>query len=152
MKRKLRLTANYVDAHIGKRLKIARSIAGLSQEQLGEKIGLTFQQIQKYERGSNKISASKLFELAKVMNTDINFFYRDVSQSIVVSSSGKSEGGVGGEYKVAENQSDFDHQVQEIDYNDREALNLLRTYFRITNDGARKKVMFLIEEISKVLC
>src|SRR5579862_7754159 len=66
---------NPIDVHVGSRVKLRRSMLGLSQEKLGEAIGLTFQQLQKYERGTNRIGASRLLELARVLDVPIGFFY-----------------------------------------------------------------------------
>jgi transcriptional regulator with XRE-family HTH domain len=67
-----------IDVHVGVRVKLRRKMVGLSQEQLGEAIGLTFQQVQKYERGVNRIGASRLLEIARVLDVPIAFFYDDV--------------------------------------------------------------------------
>ncbi len=68
-----------VDCAVGARLRLQRQRLGLSQTSLGERVGLTFQQIQKYERGTNRVSASKLFEFAKFLSIDVAFFYADLS-------------------------------------------------------------------------
>ncbi|MGF1608006.1 MAG: helix-turn-helix domain-containing protein, partial [Kiloniellales bacterium] len=59
---------NPVDVHVGSRVRLRRTLLGLSQEKLGEAIGLTFQQVQKYERGANRIGASRLFDLSRVLD------------------------------------------------------------------------------------
>lgn len=64
-----------VDVHVGSRVKLRRMMLGLSQEKLGEKLGLTFQQVQKYERGSNRISASRLYYLSRELDVPVSFFY-----------------------------------------------------------------------------
>lgn len=70
-------SATPLDVEIGARVKLARKIAGWSQQQLGDVAGITFQQIQKYERGQNRISASRLVEIAKALNKPIAYFYGD---------------------------------------------------------------------------
>lgn len=70
-------SATPLDMEIGARVKLARKIAGWSQQQLGDVAGITFQQIQKYERGQNRISASRLVEIAKALNKPISYFYGD---------------------------------------------------------------------------
>jgi transcriptional regulator with XRE-family HTH domain len=67
--------ANPMDAHVGSRVRLRRMLLGMSQEKLGEQLGLTFQQVQKYEKGVNRIGASRLFDLAQVLNVPIQFFY-----------------------------------------------------------------------------
>lgn len=68
-------SANRVDVHVGRRVRLRRKELAFSQERLAECLGLTFQQIQKYERGTNRISASKLYEIAKVLNVSIGHFF-----------------------------------------------------------------------------
>lgn len=64
-----------VDAHVGQRVRMRRTLLGVSQEKLGEAIGLTFQQVQKYERGSNRISAGTLYRLGQVLDVPVSFFF-----------------------------------------------------------------------------
>ncbi|MCH8684002.1 helix-turn-helix domain-containing protein [Pedomonas mirosovicensis] len=64
-----------VDVHVGGRVRARRRLLGITQEKLGEALGLTFQQVQKYERGSNRISASRLFELSRILSVPITYFY-----------------------------------------------------------------------------
>ncbi|HTW52681.1 MAG TPA: helix-turn-helix transcriptional regulator [Stellaceae bacterium] len=66
---------NPIDIHVGSRVRLRRNMLGLSQEKLGEAIGLTFQQVQKYERGANRIGASRLLELSRVLGVPVAFFY-----------------------------------------------------------------------------
>ena len=72
---------NPVDRHVGLRIRLRRKELGVSQEKLAEAIGLTFQQIQKYERAANRVSASKLFEMAKALDTSIGYFYEGLADS-----------------------------------------------------------------------
>ncbi|MGA7117310.1 MAG: helix-turn-helix transcriptional regulator, partial [Hyphomicrobium sp.] len=67
--------ANPIDKHVGERVRMRRMLLGMSQERLGEKLGLTFQQVQKYEKGVNRIGASRLFDLAQVLGVPIQYFY-----------------------------------------------------------------------------
>jgi transcriptional regulator with XRE-family HTH domain len=66
---------NPVDRHVGLRIRLRRKELGISQERLAESIGLTFQQVQKYERAANRVSASKLWEMARALNTSVSYFY-----------------------------------------------------------------------------
>ena len=70
--------ANPVDAHVGNRVRLRRMLVGMSQERLGELLGLTFQQVQKYEKGVNRIAAGRLFEISGILGVPISFFYEDV--------------------------------------------------------------------------
>jgi transcriptional regulator with XRE-family HTH domain len=67
---------NPIDVHVGSRVRLRRNMLGLSQEKLGEAIGLTFQQVQKYERGANRIGASRLHDLSRVLDVPVSFFFR----------------------------------------------------------------------------
>jgi transcriptional regulator with XRE-family HTH domain len=82
--------ANPVDAHVGYRVRLRRMLIGMSQERLGELLGLTFQQVQKYERGINRIGAGRLFEVAEILGVPINFFYEGIDG---IQASGESGGG-----------------------------------------------------------
>ena len=77
---------NPVDVHVGSRMRLRRTMLGLSQEKLGEAIGLTFQQVQKYERGANRIGASRLFDLARVLDVPVSFFFDDMPDAAAASS------------------------------------------------------------------
>ena len=66
-----------IDIHVGSRVRLRRNMLGLSQEKLGEAIGLTFQQVQKYERGANRIGASRLHDLSQVLDVPVSFFFDD---------------------------------------------------------------------------
>jgi transcriptional regulator with XRE-family HTH domain len=74
---------NPVDCHVGRRIRTRRRDLGLSQERLGEAIDLTFQQVQKYERGANRVSASKLWEIARALNTSVSYFYEGLEGGAV---------------------------------------------------------------------
>ena len=71
-------TLRPVDIHVGSRLRIRRTLLGLSQEALGEAVGLTFQQIQKYEKGANRMGASRLFHFSQFLNVPISYFFGDM--------------------------------------------------------------------------
>jgi len=68
---------NPIDIHVGSRVRLRRTMLGMSQEKLGEHLGITFQQIQKYEKGANRIGASRLQQIARVLNTPVAFFFED---------------------------------------------------------------------------
>jgi transcriptional regulator with XRE-family HTH domain len=67
-----------MDVHVGTRVRLRRNMLGMSQEKLGEAIGLTFQQVQKYERGANRIGASRLHDLSRVLDVPVSFFFDDI--------------------------------------------------------------------------
>ena len=72
---------NPIDVHVGARLRARRTLLGLSQTALGEVMGLSFQQMQKYERGSNRISASRLYEVSKLLDVDISYFFDEMDRN-----------------------------------------------------------------------
>ena len=73
---------NPVDLHVGGRIRMRRRILGVSQEKLAEALGLTFQQVQKYERGANRVSASKLYEIAKTLQAPITYFFEGLADPV----------------------------------------------------------------------
>ena len=74
--------ANPIDVQVGNRVRIRRMLIGMSQERLGDLLGLTFQQVQKYEKGVNRIGAGRLFEVARILNVPIDFFYEGVENRL----------------------------------------------------------------------
>src|SRR5918999_4218113 len=74
--------ANPIDVHVGNRVRMRRMLIGMSQEKLGDQLGLTFQQVQKYEKGSNRVSASRLFQMSQILGVTIQFFYDDMPGSV----------------------------------------------------------------------
>lgn len=75
-------TPNPIDVHVGGRVRFRRMMLGVSQEKLGEKLGLTFQQIQKYEKGANRIGASRLYRIAQVLGVSVDFFFQDLPDEV----------------------------------------------------------------------
>lgn len=83
---------NPVDLHVGARVRMRRRLAGVSQEKLAEALGLTFQQVQKYERGANRVSASKLYEIASALQTPVAFFFEGLADPSANDNGGVSAG------------------------------------------------------------
>src|SRR5512143_386909 len=81
-------TPNPVDLHVGARVRMRRRLAGVSQEKLAEALGLTFQQVQKYERGANRVSASKLWEIARALKTNVASFYEGLEDDALGAATG----------------------------------------------------------------
>src|SRR6266699_1101097 len=80
-----------IDVHVGSRVRLRRTLLGMSQERLGDALGLTFQQVQKYERGANRVSASRLFDLSRVLDVPISFFFDDMPETLSATYSGSSQ-------------------------------------------------------------
>src|SRR5262245_39091705 len=83
---------NPVDVHVGSRVRLRRTLLGMSQEKLGEAIGLTFQQVQKYERGANRIGASRLWDLSRVLDVPVAYFFDEMSPSTSARSPSRLKG------------------------------------------------------------
>jgi transcriptional regulator with XRE-family HTH domain len=122
---------NDVDAHVGSRLRQRRMLLGISQEQLAEILGLTFQQVQKYERGTNRVSASRLFQLARALDTPITWFFDEM------------EGDRGAERKAEGPGEDGDPMSR------RETLELVRVYSRIDDRKVRKKLYEMAKALAE---
>ncbi len=131
-------TPRPVDVHVGSRVRLRRVLIGLSQEKLGEAVGLTFQQIQKYERGANRIGASRLWEFSQILDVPVSFFFDDMP------------GGI----KDQENQrvAGFSDKSQAPFEPDplarRETLELVRAYYRVTELSVRKRLFELTKSIA----
>lgn len=135
--------ASPIDAHVGARVRLRRTLLGMSQEKLGDALGLTFQQVQKYERGVNRIGASRLFDLARVLDVPIGFFFDDLPPEMGGNVAVRSRSAL---YGFAETQDGFDDE----NTNKRETLELVRAYYRITDPAVRKRVFDLIKSLAPV--
>jgi len=125
--------ANPIDAQVGSRLRLRRMMFGMSQERLGELLGLTFQQVQKYEKGVNRIGAGRLFEIARILGVPIFYFYESVSEQLA---------NVSG---FAETESP---PVLEF-VSSGEGLQLSLAYMRIKDPKVRKRVLDLVKSLSE---
>ena len=76
---------NPVDMHVGSRIRLRRQLMKMSQEKLGDELGVTFQQVQKYERGANRVGASRLYRLSRVLEVPVQFFFEDLSDKPMIS-------------------------------------------------------------------
>jgi transcriptional regulator with XRE-family HTH domain len=130
-----------VDAHVGSRVRLRRTMLGMSQEKLGEAIGLTFQQVQKYERGTNRIGASRLWELGKVLDVPVSFFYDDMSTEVALASMTHPDPASLSETKGP------DYETETLAK--RETLELVRAYYKIKNAKVRKRVFELAKALAK---
>jgi transcriptional regulator with XRE-family HTH domain len=133
---------NPIDVHVGKRLRLRRTLLGMSQERLGDLLSLTFQQIQKYERGVNRIGSSRLYELSQILDVPVSFFFDDMVGSPRPSGTTTMMPG------FAEEISGFSHQLEEgLPLDRRETLELIRAYYRINDSQVRKRLF----ELAKAL-
>lgn len=129
--------ANPVDLHVGSRVRFRRMLIGMSQEKLGESLGLTFQQIQKYEKGVNRIGASRLYELGKALGVSVAFFYEDAP-------------GLGG--NIVNPPVGFAESPSEsyiVDFlSTRDGLELNKAFARITDPKVRRSVVDLVRSLA----
>lgn len=130
---------NPIDVHVGARVRLRRTLLGMSQEKLGEAIGLTFQQVQKYERGANRIGASRLFDLSRVLDIPVSFFFDDMSEDVSLQSPRMMVAGLAEE---------SDSPLEADPMTKRETLELVRAYYRITDPHVRKRVFDLAKALA----
>ncbi|VAV89748.1 Transcriptional regulator [hydrothermal vent metagenome] len=126
---------NPIDVHVGNRVRMRRMLVGMSQEKLGDALGLTFQQVQKYEKGANRVSASRLYQMASTLGVPIQFFFDDMP---LATQNANSDG-------LAESNNagllmDF--------LNSSEGFQLGRAFSTIEDPNVRRKVLELVKSLS----
>jgi transcriptional regulator with XRE-family HTH domain len=122
---------NPIDLHVGARIRMRRKILGVSQERLAEDLGLTFQQVQKYERGANRVSASKLYEIAKSLQSSVGYFFEGLADT---TGEGMAEGGEA-----------FVHDFLMTP----EGLELASLFPRITRAKVRRRILELVRSMAE---
>ena len=128
---------NPVDAHVGSRVRLRRMLLGMSQERLGESMGLTFQQVQKYEKGVNRIGASRLFQISKILDVPVQFFFEEAPH---IPSDGSTQ---------ARGMAEPDSEAFILEFlNSREGLELNRAFVKIGDAKVRKSVVDLVRALS----
>ena len=123
--------ANPIDGQVGNRVRLRRMLIGMSQERLGELLGLTFQQVQKYEKGVNRIGAGRLFEVARILGVPIDYFYEGASTQIA----GPSE-------------NEASPPVMEF-VSSGEGLQLSLAFMKIKDPKLRKRVLDLVKQMAE---
>lgn len=135
-----------IDVHVGSRIRLRRTLLGMSQERLGDALGLTFQQVQKYERGVNRVGASRLFDISRVLDVPISFFFEDMPEGMDAT---PISGPRGRMYGFAEAQEPFSNGVDD-NLTKRETLELVRAYYRISDPAVRKRMFDLMKSLAPV--
>ena len=129
--------ANPMDVHVGTRVRLRRMLLGMSQEKLGEHLGLTFQQVQKYEKGVNRVGASRLFDLAKVLGVPVQFFYDEAPS---------------GAHGHAAPHAGFAEQPSEsyvVEFlGSREGLELNKAFARIKDPKVRRSIVEMVKTLA----
>ncbi len=128
--------ASPVDVHVGARLRVRRTLLGMNQTNVGDALGVAFQQVQKYENGKNRISASRLYDLSRVLDVPIQYFFDDMPTAVAATSPAQG----GGKAKKPPSY-ELDPMAR------RETLELVRAYYKITGPEIRKQLF----EMTKTL-
>lgn len=128
-----------LDTHVGNRLRLRRLKMNLTQEKLANLVGLTFQQVQKYEHGTNRISASRLYEIATALKVPVSYFYEELPAD-TPTFEGMAESG--------QDPIHMDEELSGIDMSSRETSDLLRAYYRIEDPKKRKTILGLIRAMA----
>src|SRR5215831_15183531 len=123
---------NPIDQHVGSRVRMRRLMLAMSQEKLGDALGLTFQQVQKYEKGTNRIGASRLQQISHILQVPVAFFFEGAPNALAPQGSGSAL------------------SMAEIDdfISDSEGLRLIRAFMRIDNAALRRRIVMLVQEIA----
>nr|WP_304363747.1 helix-turn-helix domain-containing protein [Jiella sp. LLJ827] len=124
---------NPIDTHVGSRVRLRRTMLGMSQEKLGDSLGITFQQVQKYEKGSNRIGASRLQHISEILGVPVSFFFEDAP-------------GSGGQKAAGLEEHGSDYVVDFLSTS--EGLQLNRAFVRIADPKVRRRVIELIKTLA----
>jgi transcriptional regulator with XRE-family HTH domain len=124
-----------IDVHVGGRVRLRRTMLGMSQDKLADSLGLTFQQVQKYEKGVNRIGASRVFEISRVLGVPIQFFFDDYDVA------------TGRSYGFAEESEDDGASMMEL-LNSPEGVQLCMHFASIKDAKIRKRVLELVKSLS----
>ncbi len=130
---------NSIDIHVGSRVRLRRNQLGLTLMTLAKAVGVTYQQLQKYERGVNRVGASRLFNLSRVLGVPISYFFEDLSPAAA-----------GARKRRARGLSEVPAAVLEPDSLSKpETVELIRAYYRVKDPGLRKRVLDLLQALGK---
>lgn len=120
-----------VDIYVGSRVRLRRTVLGMSQERLAEQLGITFQQVQKYENASNRIGASRLYAISNILSVPVSYLY---------------DGYQADASAVSEEISEFDRHM-----NSKESIELVKSYYKVQDEKVRKKLLELVKSMAKNL-
>ncbi len=125
--------ATPVDVHVGGRIRVRRLLLSMSQEALGDKLGLTFQQVQKYEKGVNRVGASRLFQLASVLGVPVQYFFQDIPPA------------AGAGQPMLEEHARESAITELLRTND--GMELTKAFLRISNPRSRRAILELVRSL-----
>ena len=134
--RKVRGRANTIDAYVGKQVRTRRTLLGFSQQGLGDALNLTFQQVQKYESGANRIGASRLYQLSQVLAVHVSYFFENLPRSEIPTTWSSP---INTPKKKLQRTSEVLHK--------RETLELVRAYYQIKNPKLRKQIHAIMKTL-----
>ena len=126
-----------IDIHVGSRIRLRRGIVGYSQEKLAEEMGITFQQVQKYERGLNRVSAGRLWKLSQILGVSVNFFFEGIDTP-------KSPSLTGAPMEFHEEPAIIEDNILER----KDVLELVRYYLQISDPKIAKNILDLVKSLS----
>jgi len=129
-----RKTPNPIDIHVGSRVRMRRMLVNMSQEKLGDQLGLTFQQVQKYEKGANRIGASRLYQISQFLGVPVGYFYDGLQLDEDAGQEGFSEGNAGG----------FELDMLST----AEGIQLNSAFFAIRDVEVRKRMLDLVKALA----
>ncbi len=129
-----KLRATPVDAHVGRRVRLRRTLMGMNQSALGQAVGISFQQIQKYERGTNRMGSSRLYQFSQILDVPVPFFFDEMPKEVAARPPSVSDAQVAG--------GEEDRMAR------RETLELVRAYYRISDPRDRRRAREFVKLIS----
>ena len=130
---------NPIDIHVGERFKQRRTLLGLSQIQVADTLGITFQQIQKYEKGTNRVSASRLVDMANILDVNIMYFFDEMPASVSKQSPRLRANLMEDPFK----------DITDNPMTKRETLTLVRAYYKITDEKKRRSIITLCKSLAE---
>ena len=130
---------NPVDIYVGEKLKERRKLLGLSQTELADMLGISFQQIQKYEKGKNRISASRLVDLSNVLDVNITYFFNEIPTNVLKQSP----------RLMTSLNEEPSNEIKDNPMTKRETLTLVRNYYKITDEKKRRSIITLCKALAE---
>ena len=130
---------NPIDVHVGNRIRLRRTLLGISQAALADALGLTFQQVQKYEKGANRVSSSRLLDMANVLDVTVSYFFEEMAAGV----SEQTPSNLMSAKKLPAIEQEKDPMAR------RETLELVRAYYRIEDPAVRKRIAELTKAVSR---
>ena len=132
--------SNPIDVHVGSRIRLRRTLLGITQEKLAEAIGLAFQQVQKYEKGVNRVSSSRLVDLANTLDVEVSYFFEDMS-------AGVGEQTPSALMKAGQRPAPIDNENDPL--SKRETIEFVRAYYKIRDPAVRKRLTELTKAVAR---